>query len=118
MADPRFNYIAQRIGHVYLSRQGLEPELDGNLMATMSRVELFRSTLLGPMDPREFLNTFFADWAKYYGKYGKRVIARPYSIVPPTAAYRQFIVDPLVSRCHCTHSYFRPLMQHILVLCS
>ena len=130
MADPRFYDIAQRIGHVYLSRlmfQGLDvrpPELDGNLMAHTSRVELFRSVMVAPMDPRDFLNTFFADWAKYYGNFGKGSIARPYSAVPSTAAYRQFIVDPLVSRFHRVQQFLpsshvadsRPLLHKVQIL--
>jgi len=113
MADPRFYGIAKRMGHVYLDRLAFQgPEIqrreqDGNLMAEVPRVELFRSAMLAPMDPRDFLDTFFAKWAKYVGKPGGH-IHRPYSAVPPTASYRQFIVDPLVSHCHLASQFLSP----------
>jgi len=107
MADPRFLETARRIGHVYYSRlvlQGLDVRqepLGANPMTNISRLEGFMSTILGPMDPRDFLNTFFERWAKIYGKLqGRKKIARPYGEVPPTAPYREFIVNPLVSRFH------------------
>ena len=64
-------------------------------------VEDFTSTMLGPMDPRDFLNTFFQ--REFCEKFWKGNIVRRYDTVPPTAAYRQFIVDPLVS--HCRHFF-------------
>ena len=67
MGDPRFYDTAKRMDHVYLDRlmfQGLEirpPKLNGNPIANMSRIELIKSAMLAPMDPRDFLNEFFAD---------------------------------------------------------
>ena len=109
MADPRFYKIAFRIGHVYTHRpicqgQDLYSEPLEADPRVKSLVEEFRSTILGPMDPGDFLDAFFP--GKYYGKYYGNPWKRPndilrcYGAVPPTATYRQFIVDPLVSHCH------------------
>ena len=99
MADPRFYKLAQRIGHVYhdrLMHQGQDFHQGPPEVNPPNPVEEFRSTMLGPMDPREFLNEFLSE-GKYYEKFFKDDICRLYEKVPPTAVYRQFIVDPLVS---------------------
>lgn len=102
MADPRLLQMAVQLGHVYYSRESernrptheYSPE-----QVKTRRFEDFKRTMVGPASPRKFLDEFFRGWAPVLGRFGEGDVIRTYGAVPPTASYKQFIVDPLVSRC-------------------
>jgi len=99
MADPRIHEVAVQLGHVYYSRESesnrTTHEYSPEQVKTM-RFNDFKRTMVGPTDPRKFLDEFFKPWA--WMRYGEGDIIRTYGEVPPTTSYKEFIVDPLVSR--------------------
>src|SRR5258705_473683 len=107
MADPRIHQVAVQLGHVYYSRKSelnraayeYSPEA-----VKVLRFNDFKRTMVGPVDPRKFLDEFFKQWA--WLKLGEGDVIRTYGAVPPTTSYTEFIVDPLVSRCKCLSTTF------------
>ena len=118
MADPRIHQLAVRLGHVYYSRESelnrATHEYSPEALKAM-RFEDFKRTMVGPASPRDFLNTFFPQWITILGKFGEGDIVRTYGAVPPTASYKQFIVDPLVSWCKNLSTTLVPMANVLFV---
>jgi len=118
MADPRIHQMAVRLGHVYYSRESelnrATHEYSPEALKAI-RFEDFKRTMVGPVSPRKFLDTFFPGWAPILGMFGKGDIIRTYGAVPPTASYKQFIVDPLVSRCKNLPTTLMPMANVLRV---
>ena len=105
MADPRFYQMAVPLGHVYFNRESKhnrtsdDASMHSSPEAMMAQhFKEFKSTMVGPVDPRKFLDTFLNEWAPILGKFGEGDVIRTYDAIPPTTTYKQFIIDPLVSR--------------------
>ena len=98
MADPRIHQVAVQLGHVYYSRESefnrTSHEHSTEAIRIM-RFNDFKRTMIGPVNPRKFLDEFFKQWASV--KFGEGDVIRTYDAVPPTTSYKEFIVDPLVS---------------------
>lgn len=92
--------MANRLDHVYFDRESMQNDQMSSPEVVRARLfEEFKSMMVGGADPRKFLDKAFHKWAAILGQLGEGDMTRTYGAVPPTATYKQFIKDPLVSWC-------------------